>query len=138
MSPMCSTGKASVRWCSTVSRRAMWIAVAGPLTCTGVVAVPTMPTPRSIYLIEKKFAKPDEVYIMGYSNGATTALVSMTNQENDHRHHFAAAFAIAPGCSPSLQHSAVYTAPIIIFMGDLDDANNPKWCQEMARKRQCR
>jgi dienelactone hydrolase len=87
------------------------------------------------YLIDKKFAKPDEVHTMGYSNGATAALVSMTSQENDHRHHFAAAFAIAPGCSPSLQHSAVYTGPIIIFMGDQDDANNPKWCEELARKR---
>jgi dienelactone hydrolase len=53
------------------------------------------------YLIEKKLAKPDEVYIMGYSNGGTTALVSMTTQEADHSHHFAAAFAVAPGCSPS-------------------------------------
>ncbi|MBB4427875.1 dienelactone hydrolase [Bradyrhizobium sp. CIR48] len=87
------------------------------------------------YLIAKKLAKADEVYIMGYSNGATTALVSMTSQENDHRQHFAAAFAVAPGCSPSLQHSAVYTGPIVIFMGDQDDANDPKWCLELAQKK---
>ncbi len=87
------------------------------------------------YLIEKKLAKADEVYIMGYSNGGTTALVSMTTQEADHSHHFAAAFAVAPGCSPSLQHSALYTGPIIVFMGDQDDANNPKWCQELTKKK---
>jgi dienelactone hydrolase len=87
------------------------------------------------YLTEKKLAKADEVYVMGYSNGGTTALVSMTTQEADHSQHFAAAFAVGPGCSPSLQHSAVYTGPIIVFMGDQDDANNPKWCYELTKKK---
>lgn len=87
------------------------------------------------YLIDKKLAKPDEVYIIGYSNGGTAALVSMTTQESDHPHHFTAAFAVAPGCSPSLQHSALYTGPILIFMGDKDDANNPEWCRELAKKK---
>ncbi|TYL99218.1 prolyl oligopeptidase family serine peptidase [Bradyrhizobium rifense] len=87
------------------------------------------------YLLEKKLAKADEVYLMGYSNGGTTTLVSMTTQEADHQHHFAGAFAVAPGCSPSLQHSALYTGAIIIFMGDQDDANNPKWCEELAKKK---
>ncbi|MCK1580654.1 dienelactone hydrolase family protein [Bradyrhizobium sp. 168] len=87
------------------------------------------------YLIDKKLAKVNEVYIMGYSNGGTTALVSMTTQESDHPHHFAAAFAVAPGCSPSLQHSALYTGPIMIFMGDNDDANNPEWCRELTKKK---
>jgi len=32
------------------------------------------------YLVEKKLAKADEVYLMGYSNGGTTTLVSMTTQ----------------------------------------------------------
>lgn len=45
------------------------------------------------YLIEKKLAKANEVYLMGYSNGGTTTLVAMTTQEADHPHHFAAAFA---------------------------------------------
>jgi dienelactone hydrolase len=88
------------------------------------------------YLIETKLATPDSVYVMGYSNGATTALVSMTSQEDDHRHHFVAPFAVAPGCSPSLQQSALYTGPNIVFMGDHDDANNPKWCEELAKKKQ--
>ncbi|MGX9941900.1 dienelactone hydrolase family protein [Bradyrhizobium sp. BTAi1] len=87
------------------------------------------------YLIEKKLTKANEAYIMGYSNGGTTALVSMTTQESDHPHHFAAAFAVAPGCSPSLQHSALYTGPILIFMGDKDDANNPEWCRELTKKK---
>ncbi|MCK1658581.1 prolyl oligopeptidase family serine peptidase [Bradyrhizobium sp. 151] len=87
------------------------------------------------YLVEKKLAKTNEVYLMGYSNGGTATLVSMTTQEADHSHRFAAAFAIAPGCSPSLQHSAIYTGPIIIFMGNHDDANNPKWCEELVRKK---
>ncbi|MBR0838703.1 dienelactone hydrolase family protein [Bradyrhizobium liaoningense] len=85
------------------------------------------------YVIEKKLGR--EVYLMGYSNGGTTALVSMTTQEADHPHHFAGAFAVAPGCSPSLQHSALYTRPIVVFMGDQDDANNPKWCEELTKKK---
>lgn len=87
------------------------------------------------YLIDKKLAKANEVYVMGYSNGGTSALVSMTTQESDQTRHFAAAFAIAPGCSPSLQHSALYTGPIMIFMGDKDDANNPEWCRELTKKK---
>jgi dienelactone hydrolase len=87
------------------------------------------------YLIEKKLAKADEVYIMGHSNGGTTALVSMTTQEADHSHHFAASFPVAPGCSPSLRDSAVYTRPVLMFMGDQDDASPPKWCEELAKKK---
>jgi dienelactone hydrolase len=87
------------------------------------------------YLINNKLAKTGEVYLMGYSNGGTSTLVSMTTQEADHSHHFAAAFAVAPGCSPSLQHSAVYTGPIIVFMGDQDDANNPERCRELAKRK---
>ena len=30
------------------------------------------------YLVEHKLAKPDEIYIMGYSNGGTTTLVAIT------------------------------------------------------------
>ncbi|WP_407158524.1 dienelactone hydrolase family protein [Bradyrhizobium sp. STM 3557] len=87
------------------------------------------------YLIDQKLTKADDIYIMGYSNGGTTALVSVTTQEADHPRAFAAAFAVAPGCSPSLQHSAMYTRPIIIFMGDQDDANSPKWCHELAKQK---
>jgi dienelactone hydrolase len=132
MSLMSSTRKASVRWCSTTRYVDNSCGLAdlhwGRRRADDAYSALD-------YLIEKKLAKADEVYIMGYSNGGTTALVSMTSQENDHRHHFAAAFAIAPGCSPSLQHSALYRGPIIVFMGDQDDANNPKWCEELAKKK---
>ena len=87
------------------------------------------------YLIEKNLAKPDEVYITGYSNGGSTTLVSLTNKEADHLHHFAAGFAIAPDCvSVSLKYGDYY-GPVVIFMGDQDDANDPKLCHELLKKK---
>jgi dienelactone hydrolase len=50
------------------------------------------------YLIEKMLAKPDEVYIMGHSNGGTATLVSMTKKEADHKHQFTGAFVVASSC----------------------------------------
>jgi dienelactone hydrolase len=34
-----------------------------------------------------------------------------------------------------LQHTVRYVKPIIVFMGDKDDANNPEWCQELTKKK---
>jgi dienelactone hydrolase len=63
------------------------------------------------YLIEKKLAKPDEVYVLGYSNGGTTTLVSMTKKENDHKYRFAAGFAVAPNCiSVTLKYGRLRSA----------------------------
>jgi dienelactone hydrolase len=87
------------------------------------------------YLIEKNLAKPDEVYIMGYSNGGSTTLTALTKKEADHLHHFAAGFAIAPDCvSVSLKYGDYY-GPVAIFMGDQDDANDPKLCHELLKKK---
>jgi dienelactone hydrolase len=40
------------------------------------------------YLVEHKLAKPDEVYIMGQSNGGLTTLIALSKQENDHKNQF--------------------------------------------------
>jgi dienelactone hydrolase len=87
------------------------------------------------YLTERKLAKPDEVYLMGYSNGGTTTPVSMTKKEADHPHHFAAAFAVAPSCTSVTLHYGDYTGPMIIFIADQDDANDPKQCRELMKKK---
>jgi dienelactone hydrolase len=52
-----------------------------------------------------------------------------------HQNLAIAPFAVAPGCSPSLQHTVRYVKPINVFMGDKDDANNPEWCQELTKKK---
>jgi dienelactone hydrolase len=87
------------------------------------------------YLIEKKLAKPDEVYVLGYSNGGTTTLVSMTKKENDHKYRFAAGFAVAPPCYSVTLKYGDYYAPMVVFIADQDDANEPKQCIEMMKKK---
>jgi dienelactone hydrolase len=85
------------------------------------------------YLIEHKLAS--EVYVMGYSNGGTTTLVSMTTKEADHPHHFAGAFAVAPNCISVTLHYGDYAGPVVIFIADQDDANDPKQCRELMKKK---
>jgi dienelactone hydrolase len=87
------------------------------------------------YLIEKKLAKPNEVYLMGYSNGGTTTLVSMTTMETDHKYRFAAGFAVAPSCFSDTLKSGNYYGPMILFVGEQDDADEPKFCLEMMKKK---
>ena len=62
---------------------------------------------------------------MGYSNGGSTTLMSMTKKEADHPHHFAAGFPIAPDCYSVIAKFRDYYGPMIVFMGDQDDANPP-------------
>lgn len=42
---------------------------------------------------------------------------------------------VAPGCSPSLQYTVRYVKPINVFIADKDDANDPKHCREMLKKK---
>jgi dienelactone hydrolase len=87
------------------------------------------------YLIEKKLAKPDEAYVMGYSNGGLASLMAMTKKEADHPHHFAAGFPIAPNCYSVITKYGDYYAPMIVFVGDQDNANPPVPCHEMMKKK---
>jgi dienelactone hydrolase len=86
------------------------------------------------YLVEHKLANPSEVYLMGYSNGGTTTLVSMTKKENDHKYRFAAGFPIAPSCVSVTLKYGDYYGPMVVFIADQDDANDPKQCREMLKK----
>jgi dienelactone hydrolase len=73
------------------------------------------------YLIEKKLAKPDDVFVIGRSNGALTAImVSEDYEVRDHQHRFAGSFAISPTCLGL--EKLVFVAPFVIFVGDQDDA----------------
>jgi dienelactone hydrolase len=87
------------------------------------------------YLIEHKLAKPNEVYLMGYSNGGIATLISMTTKEEDHKYRFAAGFPIAPNCIPVSVKYGDYYNPMIIFTADHDDANEPKPCHELMKKK---
>ena len=73
------------------------------------------------YVIEKKLAKPDDVFVVGRSNGALTAIMIAENYEvRNHPYRLAGSFAISPTCL-GLEKS-VFAAPFIIFVGDKDDA----------------
>ena len=86
------------------------------------------------YLVEHKLPKPNEVYLMGLSNGGTTTLVAMTKKENDHKYRFAAGFPVVPSCiSVTLKYGDYYN-PMIVFAAEKDDANDPKQCLEMLKK----
>src|ERR1700761_1898916 len=62
------------------------------------------------YLVEKKLAKPDEVFVVGRSNGALTAIMIAEDYEvRDHQHRFAGSFAVSPTCL-GLEKS-VFAAP---------------------------
>jgi dienelactone hydrolase len=87
------------------------------------------------YLIEQKLAKPDEVYLMGQSNGGIATLIAMSDKEADHPNKFAAGFPLVPSCINTPVRYGNYVRPMIIFAGDEDDANPSKYCVEMLKKK---
>lgn len=85
------------------------------------------------YLVEKKLAS--EAYIMGQSNGGLTTMVAISKQEDQRKNKFVAGFSVVPQCSyPSVRGSDFY-APLILFTGEKDDANSPKNCVELSKKK---
>jgi dienelactone hydrolase len=87
------------------------------------------------YLIDQKMAKPDQVYLMGQSNGGIATLIAMSEKEADHPNKFAAGFPLVPNCIPVSIKYGNYVRPMIVFAGDEDDANPSKYCVEMLKKK---
>jgi dienelactone hydrolase len=87
------------------------------------------------YLIEKKLAKPSDLFAIGRSNGALTAIMIAEDYEvRDHQHRFAGTFAISPTCL-GLEKS-VFAAPLVVFVGDKDDAVvDVKACEALREKK---
>ncbi|MGE0289967.1 MAG: dienelactone hydrolase family protein [Bradyrhizobium sp.] len=82
------------------------------------------------YLIENKLAIPSAVYVMGRSNGGTAVLmVSHSQYASSHRNTFAGVFAVSPACDGITKGK--FVTPVILFIGDKDNANDPKVCQEI-------
>ncbi len=86
------------------------------------------------FLIEKGSAKPDEVYLTGQSNGGLATLISMSKEESDHKNKFAAGFPIVPSCINTPVKYGNYVRPMVLFVGEKDDANLPQHCMEMVKK----
>ena len=87
------------------------------------------------YLIENKLAKPDDVYLTGQSNGGIATLIAMSKEENDHKNTFAGGFPIVPSCINLPVKHGDYVRPMIVFVGENDDANPPQHCIEMIKKK---
>lgn len=87
------------------------------------------------YLVENRFAKPDEVYLMGQSGGGSATLVAMTKMEADHKNKFTAGFPVVPQCVYTSVRYGDFYNPLILFVGEKDDANDPKQCIELSKKK---
>jgi len=87
------------------------------------------------YLIERKLAVPNQVYITGYSNGGLTSLVALTKRMAGHKNKFAAAFPIVPSCISVTIKGGDYYNPVVVFVGGKDQANLPKYCIELGQKK---
>jgi dienelactone hydrolase len=87
------------------------------------------------YLIEQKIALPDDVYLMGQSNGGLATLIAMSKEESDHANKFAAGFPVVPSCINTPVKYGDYVRPMIVFHGEQDDANPAKYCIEMLNKK---
>jgi dienelactone hydrolase len=80
------------------------------------------------YLIENKIADRSRVFVMGRSNGGTAVLqIGNAIMSDDHQYGFAMIFAVSPGCA-GLDRST-FVRPSVIFIGDKDQANDPKKCE---------
>jgi len=87
------------------------------------------------YLIDNNMAKANEVYVMGQSGGGSATLVAMTKKENDHKNKFTAGFPVVPQCLYTSVRYADFYAPMVLFVGEKDDANDPRQCIELSKKR---
>ena len=82
------------------------------------------------YLIDNKLAKSDDVYVMGRSNGGTAAvMIADVHQVRGHQNKFAGVFAVSPGCI-GLTKSR-FGIPLVMFVGDKDDANDARVCEQL-------
>ncbi len=83
-----------------------------------------------IYLAGLPFIDPDRIAVVGYSQGADTALgaVKLGGIETQFDRKFRAAIAYFPYCVAS--YGAV-SVPAVILIGDLDEATPARACRDM-------
>jgi dienelactone hydrolase len=85
------------------------------------------------YLVESKLAKPDDVFVIGRSNGALAAImISDSVEVRDHQHTFAGVFALSPVCEGL--ETIAFATPVVVFIGDKDEAaGDTKICRTLNR-----
>jgi dienelactone hydrolase len=82
------------------------------------------------YLRERKDVTASQIFLQGWSNGASTALNVMYRQAQSSSPGFRAALAFYPGCGPRALISADYrtTAPVTVFLASDDEEVSPRTC----------
>lgn len=59
----------------------------------------------------------------------------MTKKEADQKYRFAAGLPVVPPCLYTSVRDADFYGPMILFVGEKDDANDPKQCIELSKKK---
>jgi len=87
-----------------------------------------------LYLAGLSFIDPDRIAVVGYSQGADTALgaVKRGGVETQFERKFRAAIAYFPYCADS--YGAV-SVPAVVLIGDLDEATPARACRDMMARR---
>lgn len=87
-----------------------------------------------LYLAGLPFIDPHRIAVVGYSQGADTALdaVRLGGVETRFDRHFRAAVAYYPWCVAS---DGAVAVPTVILIGELDEATSARNCETMMAKR---
>jgi carboxymethylenebutenolidase len=85
------------------------------------------------YLQSRDDVLPGEIFLQGWSNGASTALNVMYRQASLSRGGFRAAMAFYPGCGPRALISQDYrtASPVTVFLGSEDEEVSPAVCHRV-------
>ncbi len=82
------------------------------------------------HLIDNGLAKPDKIFVVGRSNGATTSLIIMNKRIGElHKNRFAGAFLLQPSCL--YMRSVEFYGPLRLYLAEKDDATSAPLCLAM-------
>ena len=94
------------------------------------------------YLRSRRDVIPDRIGVQGWSNGAMTVLVTMSDQTPGLDHPsaatgFRAALAEYPGCGmDAVKGEWRPYAPVLMLLGSADEEVSPKQCESFAKRAQ--
>jgi carboxymethylenebutenolidase len=87
------------------------------------------------WLAARPDVRPDRVMLQGWSNGASTALNTMSRQAERgvKARRFRAALVFYPGCGPKalLSRRVAVDAPVWVFLGAADEEVSPTVCADV-------
>jgi dienelactone hydrolase len=85
------------------------------------------------WLQDQPFVKADRVFLLGWSNGASTVLWTVRPEKLSDRNRpdFRSAIALYPGCRQSLATAWSARLPILILIGRADDWTPAQACEQM-------